>query len=160
MSATIFPPLPKPRDSRIPVPQSPTLLRRTGSLRLPLTTSIQLRHSQVPNPQPDAPLKRGNSFHSMERGERRSKHGAPPGNYRPNSLETPNHRSPKNSNGTKGAITPQSPSRIRSLVRTFIYISYLLIWGRIIFNLFKFFFFCSHYLSHLVVLAVLHNVLL
>lgn len=123
MSATIFPPMSKPRDSRIPIPQSPTLLRRTGSLRLPLTTSIQLRHSQVPNPQQDASsLKRGNSFHFMERGERRSKHGAPPGNYRPNSLETPDHKSPKGTNGSKGAVTPQSPSRIRSLVSRFVLI--------------------------------------
>lgn len=99
----------KSKDSRIPVPLSPSPLRRSSSLRLrndSLVTNHVIQstnhtagYSQLQDDGKSA-LRRGNSF--MERGERYARYGTSPSKAR--NIET------------KALKIPQSPSRIRSLV--------------------------------------------
>lgn len=140
MSANMFTKKVTPDNSRIPVPASPTPIRRQGSLRVrgekatamptfpPPQKRTSLLSNRGANHHPKDPknqfvnvagLKRGNSF--MERGEKRDsiRHNAVPN--RPNHLKTDGGKH------LKGGLltTPQSPARIRSLVSRFLSIHLL-----------------------------------
>lgn len=104
-------------NSRIPVPASPTPLRRQSSLRIrgekkDTTTPYLSRDANhaKDNKSHSVALKRGSSF--MERGERRDHHGVRGLPNRPHNIKT----DVKCNTKFVGPTTPQSPARIRSLV--------------------------------------------